>query len=168
MSNIKIPGTNFEVIPDGYPSLTDGKTKGIWLKNPHGSCACWICQAYGSQLGQRKYIAGKNSAKKRNPIFKAKDKRSLKCAFGNCHARNRSFDNLAKYAWHKDFKKVENRKKSTGHLRNNRFKEFQIKFFKAFGVKPYVPLSSGGKQKFDICIYIFQLSNMYDAKHTAQ
>ena len=84
---------------------TDGKTKSIWLKNPHGSCACWICQAYGLQLAQKKYVPGKNGMKK-NPIFKVKDRRSLRCGFGNCHTRNRGLDNLAKFAWHKDFKKA--------------------------------------------------------------
>ena len=163
LSNIKIPGTNLEVIPDGYPSLTDGKTKSVWLKNPHGSCACWICQAYGLQLGQKKYIVGKNGAKKRNPIFKAKDRRSLRCGFGNCHTRNRSFDNLVKYALNKDFKKWRMQKNLYGKLKDNRFKEFQFKFDKAFGVKPYVPLPSGGKHKkyFQVTIHVFSGAENY-------
>ena len=42
----------------------------------------------------------------KNPIFNVKNKKFLRYGFGNCHTRNRGLDNLAKYAWHKDFKKA--------------------------------------------------------------
>ena len=73
---------------------------------PHGFGACWHCHAFGNQLTERKYLDGKKR-KKLNPKFKVKNKKSLRYGFGQCHMRNRGFDNLVKYAWHKDFKKVD-------------------------------------------------------------
>ena len=78
--NLKVPDTDIEVKPDGYPTLTgqflatysmlisvfftqifisdliDGKTKKNWAKCPHGSGACWFCFAYGKQLHEPKYL----------------------------------------------------------------------------------------------------------------
>ena len=58
------------------------------------------------KLGQQKYLK-KNGSRIKNPIFKPKNTTSLRFGFGQCHTRNRGFDNLVKYALHKDFKKVE-------------------------------------------------------------
>ena len=106
LPNLKVPDTDIEVKPDGYPSLLDGKTKKNWAKGTHGHWSCWFCNAYSKQLGERKYLDGKKR-KILNPKFKVKDKKLFRMGFGQCHWRNRSFDGLVKYALHKDFKMVE-------------------------------------------------------------
>ena len=83
---------------DGYPSLVDGKTKLHWGNCKHGSRACWICYQFGAKLG--KDFRGK-------PEFEPKDRKALLHAFGQCHTRNRGFDRLKKFAYHKDFKNNE-------------------------------------------------------------
>ena len=50
-----------------------GKTKKNWSKCKHGSGACWLCFAFGKNLGKPKYIVRGNK-KIKNPIFKVKDK----------------------------------------------------------------------------------------------
>ena len=57
LANIKLPSDDpnepgIEIQLDGYPTLTDGKTKNFWTKCTRGFKQCTICSATGVQLGK--------------------------------------------------------------------------------------------------------------------